>query len=433
MRAASWKIRTGAVGLALVVGAGTAVVVSPGAPASATGGTSIPAAAFKTYIGVTGTTVTVANVSTHFETLFTGAAVGAQAYADYINAKGGVNGRKIVVTAQNTNYSGTTNAQLVQSDLGKAFAFVGNFSVTATSGGKVLARNPGMPDVSVTVSPATNLLPNLFSPFPLQGGWQEGPLIYFKQQYPSGISKVAELVADQPVAEQAWQGEEAAMKHLGYTVTYENTYPITAKYSTFVTDALAMKAKGVKMVFIEQNPPSYAAEVIRALNSQNLHPVVVLGASTYGSSLIPTSGGASAVQGMYLEQDVSLYLGTDAKAIPAVATFLHWVQVADPGWKTDLFTLYGWTSAELFAEGLKNAGKDPSRGSLLQALGKITTFTATWLQAPTNPAKKTQSNCYLLARIENGQWVRLDDPPVSSKTHGYRCTNAYYLPPGASG
>ncbi len=90
-----------------------------------------------------------------------------------------------------------------------------------------------------------------------------------------------------------------------------------------------------------------------------------------------------------------MYLGTDSKVIPAVTTFQHWVQVADPGWKPDLFTMYGWLSGELFAQALQNAGQDPSRGSLLQALSKVTNFTGGNLTAPTDPAKKTISNCYL--------------------------------------
>jgi len=88
--------------------------------------------------------------------------------------------------------------------------------------------------------------------------------------------------------------------------------------------------------------------VVKALNQQDFHPEVVLGASTYSESLVPDSGGASAVDGAYMEQNASLFLGEDAFTIPAVATFQTWVQKASPGFKADLYTLYGWLSAELF-------------------------------------------------------------------------------------
>ena len=89
-----------------------------------------------------------------------------------------------------------------------------------------------------------------------------------------------------------------------------------------------------------------------------------------------------------MEQNTSLYLGEDASGIPAISTFLTWVQKASPGFKADLYTLYGWLSAELFAQALKAAGPDPSRGSVLQQLRKITSFSGGYLVGTANPAKK---------------------------------------------
>ncbi|HVX20643.1 MAG TPA: ABC transporter substrate-binding protein [Acidimicrobiales bacterium] len=433
--AANWRRRFGAAGLAmsvLVVGAtveagpvpaGAAVTV----PGKVVVGKNVPSSAMKTTIGVTANSITVGNIS--WSPIFKGAAIGTKAYFDYVNSKGGVNGRKITVTAQNTTYSGTKDASLTQAAIGKNFALVGDFSIVATSAAKVLAKNPGFPDVSVTVTPLANKLPNFVSPVPLGGGWQEGSLKYFKSQNPSGIKKAAALVADQPSATQAWQGQEATMKHLGYNIVYQTVFKITANYNSFVSDVVAMKAKGVKMLFIEQNPPLYAVPLIKALASQDFHPMVILGASTYSATLIATSGPPSATNGMYLEQNLALYLGTDAKAIPAVTLFNKWVKKETASFSPDLFTLYGWLSAQLFTQGLKNAGKNPTRGSLLKALGTITSFTGTNLTAPTNPAAKTVSNCYLIGRIKNGQWVRQADPSISSKTNGYRCTDQYYVPP----
>jgi len=403
--------------------AGAAVTV----PGTVVVGKNVPSSAMSTNTGVTAKTITVANIA--WNPIFTGAKIGTEAYFDYVNSTGGVNGRKIQVTSQDTGYSGTKDASLTQAAIQKDFALVGDFSIVATSAAKVLSQNPGFPDVSVTVAPTANKLPNFVSPVPLGGGWQEGPLAYFKSQNPSAIKKAAAMVADQPSATFAWQGQKATMQHMGYNIVYQTTFAITANYNTFVSDVVAMKNKGVKMLFIEQNPPLYAAPLIKALNAQNFHPMVILGASTYSTTLIPNSGGASAVNGMYLDQNLPLYLGTDAKAIPAVTTFNKWVKTATASWKPDLFTLYGWLSAQLFVQGLKGAGKNPTRGSLLKALGKVTNFTGTNLTAPTNPAAKTVSNCYLVGRIKNGQWTRQADPPISSSTNGYRCTNQYYVPP----
>ncbi len=183
-----------------------------------------------------------------------------------------------------------------------------------------------------------------------------------------------------------------------------------------------MKDAGVKTLFVDQVPATYASSLLKSLLEQDFHPVVVLGAAAYTNTLVSSAGGAANVEGVYFQQNQSLYLGGDEGKVPAVGTFLHWVQVASPGFQPDLFTLYGWLSGEPFSEGLKNAGSHRSRGSLLQALRKITTFDG--VVAPSNPVTKQLSNCYLLGQVNNGQFVRLDDPPVSGLTKGYRCDYA---------
>ena len=56
-------------------------------------------------------------------------------------------------------------------------------------------------------------------------------------------------------------------------------------------------------------------------------------------------------------------------------------------------------AAELFVDALRNAGTDPSRGSLLQALRKITAFQSGNLIPVSNPAGKVPITCYLLGQV----------------------------------
>jgi hypothetical protein len=278
----------------------------------------------------------------------------------------------------------------------------------------------------VVLDPATNKLPNTFSPVPLNDGWEEGPLQYFKHRFPHDTN-VGTLVGNMPSAETAWAGEKYVLEKVGYKVVYDPTYAVTQ--TDFTENVIAMKNAGVNILFVDQLPVEYAPSLLKDLQQQNYHPVVVLGAATYSDQLVPASGGAANVNGDFLDQNYSLYLGTDASAIPAVATFLKWVNTASPGFKPDLFTMYGWISAQLFVQALQNAGSNPSRGSLLQALSKITTFDAGHMIAATNPAAKTVGNCYLVGEVANGQFQRLDTP-VSSN-NGYRCDYGYVAPPGA--
>ena len=399
------------------------------AGSNGTGRPAPPASAFNDHTGITSTQVRVGNVATlAIGGLFKGAQVGTQAYAAYVNSTGGVNGLKIVVDAGDDNFTGATNKQATQNAVSNDFAMVGSFSLQDSFGGTVLAQNPGVPDVSVKLDLHTGNLPNVYSAVPAAGGWQEGPLQYFKAKFPQEIGAVGTLISNLPSAQPGWNGEKYVMGQLGYKILYVGQVAVTQ--SDFTQNVITMKNDGVKLLVIDQLPEQYAAPLIQAMVQQNFHPITVLGAAAYSNLLVSAAGGPSAVNGDYLSQNSSLYLGGDTTAIPAVGTFLHWVDTVSPGFKPDLFTLYGWLSGELFAQALANAGTNPSRGSELQALDKVTSFNGNNIIATTYPVTRNLSNCYLLGQVVSGNFQRLDDPPPTGSTSGYRCNYQYVKPPG---
>ena len=384
----------------------------------------IPMSAFQDHTGVTPTSVTIGNVTTLLAGLFTGGLVGTRAYAAYVNSQGGVNGRHILVSSADDQFQGALNKQEVQSVVQSDFASVGGLSLEDSFSEPTIAANPGFPDVTASLDPDTQKLPNNFSPAPASNGWPTGPLLYFKQKFPTRILHTATIIANLPTTELAWSSEKAAMQHLGYTVLYDPALPPTT--TDFTAQIVAMKNAGVQILFLEQEPQNYASAIFRDLSQQNFHPVVVVGAPSYNPQLIGNAGGPHAVDGSYLEQPASLYLGEDAAQIPTIFTFASWVQKVSPGFTPDFFTLVGWLCGELFVDALRNAGKNPSRGSLLQALRKITAFDSGSLIPVSNPSGKVPITCYLLGQVSNGKFQRLDDPPVTGPTNGFRCDGTYY-------
>ena len=94
--------------------------------ASGNGTSKVPSSAMSDHTGVTSSTIHVANISTLTPGgLFKGADVGAQAYFDYVNSTGGVNGRKIVVDSGDDQNQGAVNLQLTQSAINNDLAIVG--------------------------------------------------------------------------------------------------------------------------------------------------------------------------------------------------------------------------------------------------------------------------------------------------------------------
>jgi ABC-type branched-subunit amino acid transport system substrate-binding protein len=408
-----------------MVGAAAIGPSAQAATSSSSGRTAIPTSAFKSSPGLTASTVTVANVSTESLGLFTGSVVGTKAYAAYVNSQGGVNGRKVVVNAQDDLFTGAENKQLTEIAVRNDFAMVGSFSLEDSFAESVIAQNPGFPDVSTTLDPALAQLPNSYSANPTGKGWATGAIDYFGRKYPKQVKHTGVLASTYASALATWKKEKPVLQRAGYTVSYFATVPVTQ--TDFTPNVVAMRNAGIQLILIDQLPQNYAGALLKALSQQNFHPTLVIGTAAYSNELVASAGGPAAADGSNLEMPNALFLGGDEAAIPADVTFLKWVQQVSPGFKPDYYTLAGWTNAQLFVQALKAAGKNPTRGSVQQQLRKITSFSGSGLIAPSNPAAGLPGHCYLIAKIVNGQFVRSDDPPVNGPFRGYRCDGGYLV------
>jgi ABC-type branched-subunit amino acid transport system substrate-binding protein len=377
---------------------------------------------------VTSTCMAIGNISTItgiVPGLFEGAEVGTDAYLSYIDStEHGVNGRMLALDSEDDAFNGDNNSSETQALIGKVIGFAGSFSLEDQDGGLILKAHPEVPNVSVSLSAYTNSLPNTFSVNPLSNGWGLGGLTYFKDNYPTAIKHTALLVAQEASAEASAVGLRAAMVHLGYQISYETDYgPLD---TNFTPEVIAMKAAGVQFVDLSITDANNAEHIVSEMNEQGFHPQVIESAGPiYVDNFVSLSGGASVADGIWLDQGPVLYLGGDSKSVPSVDTFLAWVNKVHPGFTPDLYTLYGWASAQLLVQAIKAAGSDPTSASVTAQLEQITTFDASGLLAPANPAGKVPASCFVLAKIVNGVFVRVPPSPQS----GFICDQPYYHPP----
>jgi ABC-type branched-subunit amino acid transport system substrate-binding protein len=425
------------VAASVLAGPTAAVVLVPSAATSAGAASSTAcqapapttAADSASTVGITAKTVTVGNVSIvsgPVPGLFEGAPIGVKAYFDYINSKGGVDGRTLSVDGYDDGFNAQANLSDTTTAVSKDFALVGDFSLFDSSGCPVLAQNPAVSNVSVTLDPGTNALPNTFSSQPLATGWNLGPLQYYKKHYPKDLT-VGTLVSNVQSAITQWNGEKAALVHEGYKIGYERA--IGPLESDFTTDIIHMKSLGVNVVDLTALDWQVAAIVIQDMTQQGWKPNLIMsGGPVYADQFIKTAGGAAATNGIWIGQEQALYLGQDTKTVPAVSQFLTWVKKANPSWTPDLYTLFGWTSAALFVQALQAAGPHPTRGAVLAQLKKVTSFDANGIIATDDPAKKLPPTCYLMARIVNGNFVRQSDP-----SGAFRCDGSFFYANASAG
>lgn len=374
---------------------------------------------------ITPTCLTVGNVSTIggiIPGLFEGAAVGTDAYFSYLDStQGGIDGRKVALASEDDKFDGQANRAETEALISRVIAFVGSFSLEDQDGGVILSEHPDVPNVSESLSQSTLDLPNTVSPLPAIGGWQLGPLEYFAQKYPQAIKHVGLLIAQESSAEAQGLGLEAAMNHLGYHISYSSEFgPLN---TNFQTELLAMQHAGVQFLDLTLMDGSDAEHIVSEMHTQGWHPQVIESAGPiYVNNFVQLAGGPSVADGIYLAQTVALYLGEDSKSVPEVNTFLSWVQKVHPGFVPDLYTLYGWVSGMLFAQGMKNAGDNPTPATLLASLKQVHSFDADGLISTSDPGGRGPPTCWILAKIVNGVFVRVSPTP----TAGFICNAGYY-------
>jgi ABC-type branched-subunit amino acid transport system substrate-binding protein len=393
----------------------TSSVAPPSSGLTTTSGPQTPSP------GVNATTITVGNVATTggiVPGLFLGAQVGVQAYFDYVNSTGGINHRRLVVDDGDDQLQCSLNDTATKALIPKVVAFVGSFSIWDACGGKLIPHT--IANISDSLDPVVTKLPNTFSPQPIQNGWGTGPLLWLKQHYPSAIGAVGALVGNVSTVQDSWKAEEYVLDHEGFHVVDVEQYDIGQ--TQFDASVIRMKDDGVKIVLLDQADVNGIAAFLDAADLEQFHPDVFFNSgSAYDGSFIKTAGAAASDIVVNLHE--ALYLGQDANAVPAVQLFDHWVNVAHAGYTPDIYSVFGWASAALFVQALRNAGSDPTRASVLAALRQIHTFSAGGLIAPDDPATKSPPNCFLIARVVNGQWQR--ETPAS----GFTCSGTYVYDP----
>lgn len=396
--------------------AGTSTTTTTSGSSSSTAATGSPSP------GVTSSTVTVGQVddlTAPLPGLFKGAEDGTQAYFDYINSLGGVNGRKIKLDAQDSGYNPGKVANATQSQIANDFALVGGFSLDDSTE-TPLVKAAGMPDVAYPLDPALANLPASFSPVPNNDNAM--PLTIFKllkAKFPQAIKHVGILWAnDTPATQEAEQAFERGARAEGFKIVYDGSFE--PSQTTFLPNVLTMKARGVQMFFTQQLPDAYATTVAEEMQQQDFHPVDIQG-DAYSANLVKDGG--DAVNGMYIEIGYVLYLGADAD-LPAVKLFTHWMNVADSTANFELQSLFGWAAAQLFVQGLREAGNPPTRAGLEAALDKVTSFSASGLLTTSDPAHNVPGTCVILAQVQNGQIVRVSPTPRT----GFYCLPNSLLP-----
>ncbi len=362
--------------------------------------------------GVTSTQIDVGAISTKTGSLagyFDGIAPGMQAYFDLLDSQGGINGRKIELTADlDDGGSPTQFTQQVHTAIDQDHVFaVGVASAWFTPGYFV---STGTPTYGYNVSANWETYPNLFavggstqiysSAIPTMGHFIKA----------TGSKAVAFISYDPAIASSydACNAYATMLKAAGYNIDYVD---VGAQLGgSYASDVQRMQQAGSDLV-VSCMQASDNITLARDIQQYGLK-IKQLWLNGYDQALLNQY--SSLMQGVYLNNagsvpfqaaDTARYGDTYSGMQQYIATMNKY----EPGFTYNAVAFQGWQSAALLAAGIQAAGSDLTQANVVAQTNKITDFNGGGLSAPVNwttaHTANTLPTCSAFIQVQGTQFV----------------------------
>lgn len=305
---------------------------------------------------------------------------GVRAYLDMVNAHGGVDGRRIVLTHaldDGTVNNAAVTRTLIQQD--HVFAVVGE--ATAFFSGQPFLVQTGTPTFGFATQNNWTPYKNLFAAY--------GSLIDYSTTKPffPYLAKelhahVASVIAyDVPQSADECDAAVKALESHGVTVGYSD---LSVPYgNSLSSDVVHMKQAGVDFVVSCMDLPGNLT-LSRELQQNGVTGVKQVWLDGYDLSTLKQYPGL--MQNTYfLLQHVPFQASAQfPHAFPGLERYIATMNRYEPSYTYNEVAMEGWLSAALFVQGLRAAGPEPTQKKLINAVNHITDFTAGGMITPVN-------------------------------------------------
>jgi branched-chain amino acid transport system substrate-binding protein len=304
----------------------------------------------------------------------------ADAYFQYVNGNGGVNGRKIKFDYRDDGYNPAQTVpitkELVEGS-NPVFAMFGGLGTQAQVSVEPYLNAKKVPQVFVATG-ATQFSAEV-QKYPYTFGWQpayQGEAYIYAQALlkTSPPPKVAVIYQNDDYGQDYLNGLKKGLGSKASTIilkTQANEVGAPDVKSQIAT----LKASGADTLMIFETP-SPAIKSLATAAALGWHPTIYLnsvGASVpYLLAAQKATGSAATVDGVITVNYVKDALDPANASDPGVVLFKHVLQQGYPeGKTTDTFNMYGMAVAYTMVDVLKHSGDNPTRQSLRDALNNF--------------------------------------------------------------
>lgn len=328
--------------------------------------TATPFALSENGVSATEVKIGMANaLSGPAKALGTGIKRGSEVYFNKVNAAGGVHGRKIKLLSEDDGYeparSATVTEKLINQD--SVFALFGYVGTPTAKASEAIASKSGVPffgpftGAEFLRTPVNKLVFNVRGSYSAETELQVERLVK-----DLGVKKVGLFIQDDAYGVAGKEGAIRALQKRGMAPVAEGRY----KRNTEDVDAglALLKAENPDAVIMVGAYKACAVFVKKA-KAAGFHPKF-LNLSFVGTADFIKEAGAEG-EGVYITQVVPSPSDVSVSVVKQYQADLKAAGIHEH----DYTSLEGYIDAVVFVEGLKAAGADLTRDSLLNALNKM--------------------------------------------------------------
>jgi ABC-type branched-subunit amino acid transport system substrate-binding protein len=315
--------------------------------------------------GVTPTTITLgqsAAMSGPSKQLGTEMRDGALAYFDHINSKGGVNGRKIILTSLDDGYepdrAAANTKQLIETD--KVFALFGYVGTATSNASLPQVVRENLPFFAPLTGAQSLRVPFQQNIFNIRAGYVPEMEKIIENLEGMGVKKVAVFYQDDAYGKAGLDAVERALKKRSLSVMGTATIE---RNSNDVTAAVAKMHAMAPPAVIIVTPYAASAAFIQAMRKVSIAPPYFWNISFVGSQALADALGKGAPGVM-----ISQVMPSPWNEKLALIKEYKKLYLTKPGRQQGFVSLEGFIAAKAFVEGLQGAGSNPTRASFTKSI-----------------------------------------------------------------
>lgn len=327
------------------------------------------------------------------------------AYFKKINEEGGIYGRKIKFIYEDDAYQAAkTQAvakKLVEQE--KVFAVVGGIGTANNLGVKDYLIENGVPNVAFATGSGALVTPPVKNWFGLLTNYTfEGTVFAQYAAEQLAAKKVAVLYQNDGFGKEGQQAFVKKAKELKLEVVAEVPYETGA--TDLSSQALRLQQSGADVVFINA-VPGPAAAAMKEMNKLGFKPKSILTFVLNDPSFFQAAGAAA--DGVYTSSFTPLPDADD----PKVATYRDFMKKYMATEQLGSFSLWGYLASQIIEEGLKRAGKDLSRETLVAGLESIVDWKASIASNISyGPNNRAPQNSIFIIQFKDNKFTKVTEP-----------------------